>query len=148
VDCTVIFKRVTEKGGSIESELEQESSWEKVLRIATSWVAIVITVLFGGAFLYGLIQIGMRGYFDDVFLRHIATLVGLPSAAMAALGLVILLRTVAGQISVKFLGMEFKGASGPIIMWILCFLAITFAIKYTWQLEVTPSSPHSIQAMQ
>jgi hypothetical protein len=42
----------------------------------------------------------------------------------AALSLVLLLRAVSGNIEIKILGFEFKGAAAPIIMWILCFLAL------------------------
>jgi hypothetical protein len=64
--------------------------------------------------------------------------IGLPCAAMGALILVLILRTVAGNIELKILGLEFKGASGPIIMWILCFLAMTLAINKTWDLKYEP----------
>jgi hypothetical protein len=52
----------------------------------------------------------------------------LPSAARVALSLVLLLRAASGNIEIKTLGSEFKGAAAPMVMWILCFLAITLAI--------------------
>jgi hypothetical protein len=58
--------------------------------------------------------------------------IGLPSAAVAALFVVLVLRTVAGDIEFKVPGLEFRGASGPIIMWVMCFLAITTAIRWLW----------------
>jgi hypothetical protein len=42
-------------------------------------------------------------------LEHAPSIVGLPSAALAALGLVLLLRTVDGRIEAKFFGLEFRG---------------------------------------
>jgi hypothetical protein len=45
--------------------------------------------------------------------------------------LVLLLRTVSGTIKFKALGFKFKGASGPILMWIFYFLAMTLAISKT-----------------
>jgi hypothetical protein len=41
----------------------------------------------------------------------------------------------------KILGFEFKGASGPIIMWILCFLTITLGVVKTWDLQSTIDNP-------
>jgi len=41
-------------------------------------------------------------------------------------------RTTEGQIKFDALGFHFEGASGPIVMWVICFLAITLAIKVLW----------------
>jgi hypothetical protein len=64
--------------------------------------------------------------------QHFLAIVGLPFAALAALCLVIVLELQSGPIRMKGLGFEFEGASGPIVLWIFCFLAITFAIKLVW----------------
>jgi hypothetical protein len=64
--------------------------------------------------------------------EHFATIVGVPLAALAAFGLVVTLDVVAGHIEFKGLGFEFRGAAGPIIMWVICFLAIVLAIYMTW----------------
>lgn len=54
---------------------------------------------------------------------------------------VLLLRTVSGDVDVRLLGVEFKGASGPIIMWILCFLALILAVNKTWDLGNDAAKP-------
>lgn len=65
--------------------------------------------------------------------NHASAAIGLPIAAITSLTLVLLLEEVFGQIiEVKAIGFEFKGAAGPIILWILGFLAITIAIKSVW----------------
>jgi len=99
-----------------------------------SWVALIAVAIFSGFFFYEIAIISRLGFFDQLFLKHTPALVGLPIAAASSLALVLLLRTVSGDIQVTFIGFEFKGAAGPLIMWILCFLAMTFAIKYTWPL--------------
>jgi hypothetical protein len=69
----------------------------------------------------------MKTIFD-----HFAAVIGLPFAAISSLCLVLLLRYSAGPIEFEGLGFKFKGASGPIIMWVLCFLAMVSAIKLLW----------------
>ena len=71
---------------------------------------------------------------------HFAATIGLPAAGMASLCLVLVLRTVAGPIKFKGLGFEFDGAAGPIIMWVICFLAIAIGIKTTWPLVTHPAT--------
>lgn len=78
---------------------------------------------------------------------HYATVVGIPCSGLGALFIVLLLRTVAGDIQFKAFGFEFKGASGPIIMWILCFGALVFAMVKTWDLA-TPSGGATLQLPQ
>lgn len=69
----------------------------------------------------------------DVPVRnHFPAVVGLPLAALLSLWIVLILRGGYGPIELSVLGFRFRGASGPIIMWVLCFLAITFAIKILW----------------
>jgi hypothetical protein len=47
---------------------------------------------------------------------HYATVVGVPCCGLGALFIVLLLRNIAGAIQFKAFSLEFKGASGPIIM--------------------------------
>jgi hypothetical protein len=67
--------------------------------------------------------------------QHFASIFGLPAAAAAALAIVLVTRSISGPMSAKFLGFEFQGAASEALMWILCFLAIVFAIEKTWPLE-------------
>jgi uncharacterized membrane protein YjgN (DUF898 family) len=63
---------------------------------------------------------------------HFGALLGVPMAALMAICIVILLRFAAGPIEFKGLGFEFRGASGQIVFWIFCFLAIVSAQKLLW----------------
>jgi hypothetical protein len=96
-------------------------------------VVLVAAGIFGGTFFFGgafsmlynpaVFQIGMS---------HFAATIGLPSAALASLCIVIVLEGTAGPIQLEGLGFKFKGAAGPIVFWMFCFLAITFAIHLLW----------------
>jgi hypothetical protein len=61
--------------------------------------------------------------------------IGLPAAAMAAFAVVAtLLRAFPptdanGQLSLRAFGLEFTGPSGPITLWLICFMVIVIALR-------------------
>lgn len=75
------------------------------------------------------------GWISDLFQTHYVFFVGLPFAGFIAYFVVGTLENVRGQIEFEALGMKFKGASGPIIMWVIVFLAIVIAIRLVWPLQ-------------
>jgi hypothetical protein len=97
------------------------------------WVlACVLTVICLAVF-YAFVRYGKT---EDLWIpvakQHFAAIVGLPMAALASLIIVLVLRVSAGPIEVEAWGLKFKGASAPIVFWILCFLAISTSIKMLW----------------
>lgn len=116
-----------------EADQELHGFFKSLVVIASVYCGVALTWIFVD---------GLRSGLVPLCLRHLPTVFGLPCAALASLTLVLLLRTVQGNIRLSGLGFEFRGASGPILMWILCFLAITFAVVKTWELE-TPLSANS-----
>lgn len=118
-----------------ESENSEELRWERKLRRYVAWSAILGVALFTIAFCGRVIYLAYaESYWKQVGSGHVAAMLGLPGAALAALALVLGLKAEAGPIKFKGLGFEFEGASGQVILWILCFLAITAAIKLLWPL--------------
>lgn len=96
---------------------------------------ILVPVVFGLyviSLLYHLGNARAQGQFSTLVLLHPAAMVGIPLAGISALCLVILLRSTSGPIEFKAAGVEFKGAAGPIIMWIMTFLAFVVSIKLLW----------------
>jgi hypothetical protein len=91
--------------------------------------AIIYGVTFFAFSIYGMIH---EEWVEELAKQHFAAAIGLPCAALAALLLVTILEINAGRIEFKALGLEFKGAAGPIVMWVLCFLAIAGAIRLLW----------------
>jgi hypothetical protein len=110
-----------------------DPAWEAWLRIIARWSVLVGAVVYGVTFfafaIYGMIH---REWIEQLAKDHFAATIGLPCAALAALLLVTILEMNAGRIQFKVFGFEFKGAAGPIVMWVLCFLAIAAAIKLLW----------------
>ncbi len=69
----------------------------------------------------------------ELVLRNFAAIIGLPMAAIGAFIVVVFLRqTHEGPIEFEGLGFRFRGASGPVVLWLVCFLAIAGAIKLLW----------------
>jgi hypothetical protein len=63
---------------------------------------------------------------------HFRVIVCLPSAGLFAFVIVAIFQVSAGQIQFSAFGFQFSGAAGPVIMWILAFLAIGMMIKALW----------------
>jgi hypothetical protein len=108
---------------------------DKRLKRLVNWA------LFVGAALYSAFHAGfviwntLRGTerLITVVYDHFAAIVALPFAGYGALALVLLLESRSDQpLEFMGLGFEFKGASGPIVLWVLCFLAITGCMKLMW----------------
>jgi len=65
----------------------------------------------------------------DLVSKHYILIIGMPMSAMGAGALVTLLRSVDGPIKFKFIGFEFEGAAGQIVMFVLVFLAFVLAFS-------------------
>lgn len=106
-------------------------------RALARWLVLIVGLVFGGTFfLAGAQTMVADGRLYAIALAHLPATIGLPSAALAALCLVMFLESTSGAIEFSVLGFSFKGASGPIILWVVCFMAISVAIKLLWSLPV------------
>lgn len=63
----------------------------------------------------------------------------LPYGALFAYYLVLTLEHSRGPIEFEVTGLKFKGAAGPIIFWILIFLAFVLALQFLWHEPKLPS---------
>ena len=86
------------------------------------------------AFLVAIAKHSLRhgNWVSEIVKEHFAATIGLPLAAIGALCVVLLLGFTEGPIEFSALGFSFSGAAGPIVFWVLCFLAIALAIKILW----------------
>ncbi len=100
------------------------------------YLAALLIVIFST---YVFFIVAKRGYDDKIWLpiamQHFPAIIGLPMAAICALFIVMILKYTSGPIEFELLSFKFKGASGQIIFWVICFLAITLAIRVLWPLE-------------
>lgn len=68
----------------------------------------------------------------EIARQHFAATIGLPFAALASFAIVTILESSSGPLEFEGLSFKFKGASGPAVLWVLCFLVIAVAIKTLW----------------
>lgn len=103
------------------------------LRQIVTILILFVGIGFSTAMLVGvLIEAFEQNVFAAVVRDHFAAAFGVPVSMMTALVLVIMLRVIVGPIEFKAGGVEFKGASAPIVMWILCFLSLAGALRMLW----------------
>ena len=97
-------------------------------------------VAVGGVVLVGLFSL-LFGYLcDQTFghdvwtrfvLENFTLVLGLPMAAALAFGVVIAFQeTTSGPLEVRLGPLEIKGPAGPILLWVVCLLAIVFSMEY------------------
>lgn len=63
---------------------------------------------------------------------HFRVMVLLPAAGLFAFLVVAIFESSAGNVRFELWGLKLEGAAGPILMWIICFLAICLGIGTLW----------------
>jgi hypothetical protein len=101
---------------------------------AAKWSVLVLCIVFilslYGWFMY---QIWTQpAWFTELARQHYPAVIGLPFAAVGALGVVILVEMTNGELEFNALGLALKGTAGQAVLWLACFLGITLAIKLLW----------------
>ena len=79
-------------------------------------------------------------FFTGFIFQNYVTFFILPYGAFFAYFLVLTLEHSRGPIELDFMGLKFKGAAGPIVFWIMIFLALVLALNLLW---VPPDIPHN-----
>jgi hypothetical protein len=121
-----------------EPESAHASITDAKLRKIISWavvaVAAIATLSFFGFLAYHAImgQATANTWPTAAIEKHFAAMVGTPLSAMTAYSIVSLLKVTNGPIEFEALGFKFHGASGPIILWVFCFLAIGIVFHLLW----------------
>jgi hypothetical protein len=114
-------------------EVEEKTADGHAIRLVAQWLVLIAGLVFGGAFVYGEVRSMLRNpAVLQIVLNHFPVTVGLPCAILASLCVVIFLEVTAGSVEFEAIGFKFKGASGPIVLWVLVFLAMSVCIKLLW----------------
>ncbi|TDH58230.1 hypothetical protein E2C06_33625 [Dankookia rubra] len=71
-------------------------------------------------------------YFQMVLKDHLAVFLGFPQMAGTSYAIVVFLRQTEGPFEFKALGMEAKGASGQVVMWVFALVSFTLLAKLIW----------------
>jgi hypothetical protein len=69
---------------------------------------------------------------EDVARTHFRAIMGTPMAVMTALAIVTLLRVTSGSLEFEAFGFKLKGASGPVVLWIVTYLACVAGMVALW----------------
>jgi len=98
------------------------------------WVCIILVLcsIVGGITLYTYLFATSGLPLQNLVIDHFIAVFGLPGAAAAAFILVTLFRQGEAPIRIQALGLNVEGAAGPIVLWVLCFLAICAGMKLLW----------------
>lgn len=122
------MKKDQESDSVSQSSKAEEPGHAALMGAILSVVVSAILLVFWG--------IELRDTTDPITLHivteHFPAVIGLPMAGIASFIVVVLLKHVHGPIEFEGLGFRFSGASGPVAMWIACFLAIVMSIKLLW----------------
>lgn len=106
------------------------------MRLAFGYMVLIFITLVSFTVFFTLFYLVLssadRGRLIDFMFAQPGAVLGIPSCGMIALFIVLILRTTQGPIEFEGFGFKFRGASGPIIMWILCFLSSVSATKLLW----------------
>jgi hypothetical protein len=108
------------------------------MRRWVSWITVIGTGIMS-AFFFGFLifqaiwgQAAPNTWLSILLDKHYAAMVGTPLSAVTAFCIVTLLEVTNGPIEFEALGFKFKGASGPIILWVFSFLAIGIVFHFLW----------------
>lgn len=100
--------------GDLESAKANSPSWfSKSVFAMFYWIMLGICVIYG-----------VRLWFNDPIHPSFIPIAGGAFAAALAFTLVLTFEYVTGPIKLKLGSIDFQGASGPIVLWCLCFIAI------------------------
>ncbi len=112
-----------------ETGISPRSSIVKVSLFSVVVLGVTFTCSFFGVLVYSFLT---DNGWVDLAKEHVSAVVGVPIAAVCAFLLVSILQVTTGKIEFEGLGFKFRGASGPIVLWIACFIAMVIGIKLLW----------------
>ena len=97
------------------------------------------TTLLGAYFFAFLIYHSLRStstagsWFLAVIESHYAATIAVPLSGVSALCVVLALKATTGPIEFEAFGFKFRGASGPLVFWLICFIAMIWAVWLLWK---------------
>ena len=73
-----------------------------------------------------------ENWFLKMVQEHPAATMGVGIGAITSFFIVAVLKLTAGEVSFEALGFKFHGAAGQVVLWVMCFLAMSFATWLLW----------------
>ena len=126
-------KTIELEGGTAPSTETEVPANEQQFRKVAIWVLLVMMIIICASVFYAFVRYSkVDQFWVPIAKEHFSAVVGLPMGALAALCIVLVLRISSGPLEFEAWGLKFKGASAPIVFWLLCYLAIATSIKMLW----------------
>jgi len=105
---------------------------ERVIGIVMASILITFQTVVSSAMFYTMLRI--PGLFEALLREHCAGILGTTMSVMTALVIVVIFRVAAGPIEFETpFGFKFKGASGPVVLWIFTYLACVSGMVALWK---------------
>jgi hypothetical protein len=116
---------------------QKDSIPDQIKQIETGLVATLVALSMLVVLVSGFaMSVGFLYLNPDIFRKvvtdHFRGIMGPPVCAMTATAVVAILHATSGTIKFEALGTKCEGASGPIVLWVLTFLALTAAGVALW----------------
>jgi hypothetical protein len=109
-----------------DDHLQTRIAWS----LAFSSVLFLVGTTLAG-FYYAVTRVGVL---QDAATKHFMGVFGPPMAVMVAMVVVIVLRAAAGPIEFETpFGFKFRGASGPVVLYVLVYLANVAGMVALWK---------------
>jgi hypothetical protein len=116
-----------------QREIHVHPGQERTRRTIAVGVALVFTTILTLSFVATVIFYSRHpAMFEEIAQNHFRGLMGPPMCAMTAMAIVSILRVTSGDIEFEAFGFKFKGASGPIVLWVITFLATVTGVATLW----------------
>jgi hypothetical protein len=121
----------------------------RLVRTLATWGVVVGTALWT-AFFFGYVMVGALyptaispSWFLSLLTQHPGGTLGVAIAAISAFSVVAVLDVMARDpLEIKVLGFELKGAAGPVVLWVMCFLVIVLGGHVLWDKAGLHAEPH------
>jgi hypothetical protein len=88
----------------------------------------------GAVALFLVVQVFYKDHaqYSKLLFDHVRAIVGVPMAAASAFCVLLILEVRGGPIEFSAVGVHFRGAAAPAIVWIFGFLAFAVVIRLLW----------------
>jgi len=116
----------------LEPDQTSKEDLERKVGLILATVLITFQVIVSGAMFY--VTLRIPGLFETIVREHFAGILGTTMAVMSAMVIVVVFRVAAGPIEFETpFGFKFKGASGPVVLWIFTYLAGVSGMVALWK---------------
>jgi hypothetical protein len=124
-----------QEGGPVMPN-EEPTTEEREHKIALVLACILMTfqILVSTALFLYMVQ--DQESFHAAMMTHFGGMLGNIMATMTSIVVVVIFRVAAGPIEFETpLGFKFKGASGPVVLWVFTYLATICGISVLWNMN-------------